>query len=31
VFREVEARANIPGSDLQVVNGWEAMAFEAER
>jgi len=29
VFREAEIRTRNPGSDLWVVNDWEAMAFEA--
>lgn len=31
VFREAELRAREPGSDLWVVNNYEAMAFEATR
>jgi len=31
VFREAERRARDPGSDLWLVNNWEAMAFEATR
>ena len=31
VFQEVEIRIRHPGSDLWVVNKWEAMAFEAVR
>ena len=31
VFREAERRARDPGSDLWLVNNFEAMAFEATR
>ena len=31
VFREAEFRTRNPGSDLGIVNHWEAMAFEATR
>jgi len=31
VFQQAEARRRNPGSDLWVINNWEAMAFEAVR
>ena len=31
VFKEAEFRTRRPGSDLWVINNWEAMAFEATR
>jgi predicted SAM-dependent methyltransferase len=31
VFQEVEKRTRLQGSDLWVINNWEAMAFEAVR